>query len=174
MVSSLGCPPSSYPDLCPDSLCGDSRESNLVERGIVFLGFSSAFLEHSWPLVSEGSPFADSTNTGLKVFRGKKTRKFQRAKLALAAPANIYISFALNLQLFPQDVHCIRDYMSRNYSKHVRGCAHVKCKYFAILYKGLGHLQILAFLGWWVLFWNQSLPPLILRNNGYSKLSAIG
>ena len=100
-MASLGCPPSSYLDLCPDSLCGDGRERNLVERGLVFLGFSSAFPEHSWPLVSEGSTFADSTNAGLKVFRGKKVRKFQRAKLEFAAAATIYISFALNLQLFP-------------------------------------------------------------------------
>ena len=100
-----------------------SRERNLVERGMAFLGFSSALPEHSWPLVSEGSTDADSTNTGLKVFGGKKFRKFQRAKLEFAAPATIYIAFALNLQLFPQHVHFIRDYMSRNDSKHVRGCA---------------------------------------------------
>ena len=51
--------------------------------------------------MSEGSTFADPTNSGLKVFRGKNLRKFQKAKLEFAAPATIYIVFSSYLQLFP-------------------------------------------------------------------------
>ena len=59
----------------------------------------------------------------MEIFCKKQIHKILKAKLEFAAPATIYIAFALNLQLFPQHVHFIRDYMSRNDLKHVRGCA---------------------------------------------------
>lgn len=138
-----------------------------------------AFLQLFWNTVGPWclrAPICRFNQHWFENIWGKKFRKFQRVKLAFAAPANIYIAFALNLQLFPQDVHCIRDYMSRNYSKNAeRMCAQVKCKYFAILYKGLGYLQIFWHSCWWVLFWKLTLPLLDTEEQRvFRKLSAIG
>ena len=50
--------------------------------------------------LSGGSESIDSTNCGWKIFQKIQSRKSQKAKLELAALANIYTAFTLDFQLF--------------------------------------------------------------------------
>ena len=72
----------------------------LVVKGQELRGKRGHGQEYSWPSISVGSAFLDSTNYGLKIFKKIFSGKSQKAKLEFALLATIYIAFILYLQVF--------------------------------------------------------------------------
>ena len=93
--------------------------------------------KYSWPSITEGSGYSDSTNCRWKIFGEKNRESSKKQNLNLLCTGNylhrLYIALGIisNLQM----------------TKYTGGCAQLICKYYAILYKGLEHPWTLVLAG---------------------------